>query len=628
MMDVYTRPLASLVIDGRQVRLTPQTMTRVSDTVFTSVLQGVRVDLTVTQPNENSFTTLLRLTNESGANSPRITAVRSFDAAFPAATALFDGITGEAVCADSFVPYTRQLQVEPYVMEPSAGRSSSVTAFPFFDISTTAPDGGDTWVFGIGWTGQWHGELACDGSALTVAVGLADCDFYLLPGESVRFPRVLCMRGESPAAARLAFRRLMRDKFSPQADMDKELLLPMAIQPFDRYYAGNFGTTKNPAWATEAGQKAEIDALDKLPSLDSVWLDAAWFGGGAWPHGVGNFSFAPGFPNGLRPVTDYAHQKGLKFILWFEPERVIIGSEMEQQHPEFLVYPTDGGNTCLYNLADPAALAHMTQLLGDMIISQGVDWFRMDCNIEPLDYWRINDAPGRKGITELHYIENLYRMWDDLKARIPGLLIDDCASGGRRLDMEMLSRAVSLWRSDTGCFPERDHFQTSIWNSQQIISLGRYLPYSTVAHWEAVPYDVRSTGTQGVICNYDVLNPDFDFAAAETILEECARVRPLWNGDFYPLTGADTRDDNWAAYQLHREDLDKGMVYAFRKKNAAEERFAASLGAIDPNARYAVTLTDEQMQKTALTLSGSELASYTFHAPQKRSSILLEYERV
>ncbi len=626
MRDLLGMPLASLMVGGERLTLTPVAMTETGAGVYTVTVADVCVDLTVTTPTEGSLTTMLRLTNVGATNSPRITAVCSFDAHMPAVAARFDGITGDNCCADSYVPYTRDLGAEPYVLEPAGGRSSNVTAFPCFDVTATDADGAaTTYVFGIGWTGQWHAEMMCDGEGFGLSVGLADCDFYLLPGESVRFPLTLCLRGADPLSARQAFRRLLRERFSPQAEREEELVLPMAIQPFDRYYAGNFGTRKDPTWATEAGQIAEIDALDRLPSLDTVWLDAAWFKE-SFPMGVGNYSFAPGFPNGLRPVTDHAHAKGKQFVLWFEPERVILGREIAEAHPEFLLRVPELEPTCLYNLADDAACDYMTDLLGDILVREGVDVFRMDSNLDPLPYWRANDPPDRRGITEMHHIENLYRMWDALRARIPGLLIDNCSSGGRRLDMEALSRSVSLWRSDTGCFPEVGGFATSLWNTQQIISLNRYLPYTCVGHWDYTPYDVRSTGTAGVICNYDVLSPDFDFAAAETILAECARIRPLWNGDFYPLTEADVRDDTWAAYALCRHG--RGAVYAFRKRNAEEASFTTAIPAVDPTATYRVTLTDERMCRCVETLRGDALLSYTFRTEGKRESLLLEYERI
>ena len=53
-------------------------------------------------------------------------------------------------------------------------------------------------------------------------------------------------------------------------------------------------------------------------------------------------------------------------------------------------------------------------------------------------------------MTEIGHVEGLYKMWDDLLARHPGLHIDNCASGGRRLDIEMMSRSFVVWRTDHG----------------------------------------------------------------------------------------------------------------------------------------------------------------------------------
>lgn len=617
-MDLTRLSLAFLTVDGVPIRLVPADMEKSGNDLYVTRVGSLRLELAVTHPTPRGFTTLLHITNEGDTPSPRIREVRSFAVRFPATAARFDGLTGDACGADSFVPYTRELTAEPYILEPAGGRSSNVTAFPCFDVTAD----GTTYVFGIGWTGQWHAELDCKDGSFGLSVGLADCDFYLHPGESVRFPMTLCVEGSDPLSARQAFRRTLREHFSPQAGQVDEVLLPIAIQPFDRYYAGQCGTNKNPLWNTEAGQIAEINALDAIPSIDTVWLDAAWFKD-CFPMGVGNYSFVDGFPKGLRPVTDYAREKGRKFLLWFEPERVVFGTEMERAHPEFLLRIPQITDTGLYNLADPAALAYLTDWIGDFIEREGIDIYRQDSNIDPLPFWREADPPDRRGVTEMHYVEGLYKLWDALRARFPGMLIDNCSSGGRRLDIEALSRSVSLWRSDTGCFPEHEGFATSVWNTQQVMSLARYLPYASVGNWVNAPYDVRSTGTAGMACNYDVLNPDFDFAWAEAILSEVARVRPLWSGDFYPLTEIDSRDDNWAAYQLHRDGV--GAVYAFRKKNAEAGTFTASLYAIDPAATYSIRLTDEDMNVTETTVSGEALVRYEFRAPVKRHSLLLEY---
>ena len=83
-----------------------------------------------------------------------------------------------------------------------------------------------------------------------------------------------------------------------------------------------------------------------------------------------------------------------------------------------------------------------------LLTEQGIDLYRQDFNMDPLDYWRTHDAPDRQGITEIRHVTGYLAFWDELRRRHPGLLIDTCASGGRRNDLETLRRAVPLWRTD------------------------------------------------------------------------------------------------------------------------------------------------------------------------------------
>ena len=76
--------------------------------------------------------------------------------------------------------------------------------------------------------------------------------------------------------------------------------------------------------------------------------------------------------------------------------------------------------------------------------------YRQDFNIPPADYWNKNDTADRIGMTEIGHVEGLYKFLDTLLSRHPGLIIDNCASGGRRIDIEMMSRSFVMWRSDHG----------------------------------------------------------------------------------------------------------------------------------------------------------------------------------
>src|SRR5207237_5455135 len=100
------------------------------------------------------------------------------------------------------------------------------------------------------------------------------------------------------------------------------------------------------------------------------------------------------------------------------------------------------------DLGNPEARQWVTDHIDRLIVEQGIDLYRQDFNMRPLDYWRANDAEDRQGITEINYVTGFLAFWDELRRRHPDMLIDTCASGGRRNDVETLRRSVPLHRSD------------------------------------------------------------------------------------------------------------------------------------------------------------------------------------
>jgi hypothetical protein len=200
--------------------------------------------------------------------------------------------------------------------------------------------------------------------------------------------------GGERLAAHNRFRRLLLFEYVPRQN-NRPLALPVALQCFDRY------NWNRPVWGTVTGQLDAVQAAHQL-GCDSFWLDAAWFEGG-FPNGVGNWYCKPqGFPQGLKPVGEACHHRGLKFIVWFEPERVAPRTQIAREHPEFVLGGEQGG---LFKLHEPAARAWLVDLISQRIQESGIDTYRNDFNLDPLDYWRRNDPPDRQGITEIRYDE-------------------------------------------------------------------------------------------------------------------------------------------------------------------------------------------------------------------------------
>ena len=317
-------------------------------------------------------------------------------------TPIIHELHGDACGESTFVPFETTVDVgRPWRVSPTGGRSSNTSAFPFFTISYAS----EGVIAAVGWTGQWSASLERFPSGpARFRVGMERTHLVLHAGERIRTPRVLLMTWKGDLqAAHNRFRRLILFQYVPR-QAGRPVRLPIVSQCFDRYSA------TRPEWATEAGQISAIKFAHDV-GCDTHWLDAAWFPGG-FPDGVGNWSAKPvAFPRGLAQVGEACHQRNMRFVLWFEPERVAAGSEIAAKHPEFVFGGSKGG---LFRLDDPVARRWLGDLLSKRITEYGIDIYRNDFNMDPLPYWRGNDPPDRQGMTEIRYVEGLYELWDRL----------------------------------------------------------------------------------------------------------------------------------------------------------------------------------------------------------------------
>jgi len=555
---------------------------------------------------------LLEFENTGAADTAILSEIQALDAVlrtgYHRTPVVLHQITGDVCGEQSFLP--RETVAEPgkpIAFAPAGGRPSN-QVFPFFNVQY----GDEGLLVAIGWSGQWAARLERTPTGPTrIHAGMEKTHLRLRPGERIRGPRILVMPWKGDRiAAHNRLRRLILFEYVPRLG-GRPLRLPVASQCFDRY------SWKLPEWSTEAGQIRAVGAAHAM-GCDTHWFDAAWFEGG-FPNGVGNWFCKPrAFPNGLKPVADACHAAGLKFLVWFEPERVAPGTQIAKEHPEFVLA---GAGSGLFNLGDAAARTWMTDLLSSRIREFGIDVYRNDFNIDPLPFWRAADAPDRQGISEIRYVEGHYAMWDALRARHAGLWIDNCASGGRRIDLETLMRSVPLWRSDTGCGPGHED-----WDQVQVLGLSLYVPLYTSCAWEPRAYVLRSAATGGVITQFDYLNDAFSTDAARAALEEAKENQKYWYGDFYPLTRAATGKEAFAAWQLHRADLDAGIVLAFRRSECPFPVLEARLRGLRPDARYVVERIDEERRTERKTLAGRELMSnLDLRVPARGTSLLVRY---
>ena len=477
--------------------------------------------------------------------------------------------------------------------------SPSVEALPFFNLDV----GGEGLITAIGWTGPWIAEFLRDGDrGVMVRAGMDRTHLRLRPGERIRTPRILILLWqEDRIRGHNLWRRLLLDHYSPRP----------GGKPFEGLLCdANWGS-----WMPADKHIAQINRWGErgLP-MECYWIDAGWSGDmskGWEAHQSDRTPNSELFPNGIRPVADAAHRRGMKLSLWLVPESIQPGLEIAAEHPEWVLEPFQDqafGDMVFYGLdhGDPQVNQFMIDYYSGVINDYGIDVFRHD----GLSLWPADADAERQGINQIRYNDGFYAFWDGLLERHPDLLIDNCGCGGRKLDLETIRRSVILWRSDCQASGDFDPISSQAFT----YGLSLWLPL----HGGAVPmvrfssYAFRSAYAPALMLSWAVADPaerweHVDEALLRKLLNEYLSVRPYFFGDFYPLTPYNLEQDQWMAWQFDRPDLAEGIVQAFRRANSPDEAARYELHGLDPTATYVVTDLDTG---ASITMLGSELTEH------------------
>ncbi|MEL0096906.1 MAG: alpha-galactosidase [Planctomycetaceae bacterium] len=201
---------------------------------------------------------------------------------------------------------------------------------PFFNVEWNRSGA----IFAIGWPGQWRATLERNNQRrLEIKAGQQDTAFYLTPGEQVRTPRIamLLWQGDSWLRAQNLWRRWMIESNLPRTSDG-------ALPPF-QHNASSSAHFIESSGATESNQKMFVDRyVDNGIKPDYWWIDAGWYDYTDYWLNVGTWNpNKKRFPNGLKPISDHLHNRDMKFILWFTPELVTRGSELDRNQKQWLL---------------------------------------------------------------------------------------------------------------------------------------------------------------------------------------------------------------------------------------------------------------------------------------------------
>jgi alpha-galactosidase len=576
---------------------------------YSSQASGLEVNCVVVTYND--FPTVewtVYFKNTTGVESAIIENIYSLDDSFERASDnefVLHHQTGGLYAANAYQPYDTIMSTGSSITLQGLNGRPTDSHMPYYNLEW---DKGGAIVV-VGWPGQWSSKLTRNlDKNIHITAGQELTHFKLSPGERVRSP---LMAMQFYAGDRIRAQNIWR-KFMLAHNLPR----PGNGQIKPMMAACTSGIYAEMCSADQWNQNYFIDRYveEQIP-IDFWHMDAGWYiSSNCWV-GTGTWEVDPvRFPGGLRAVTDHAHSYGIDSIVWFEPERVTSGTWITNNHPEWVLGGSGGG---LLNLGNTQAWDWLINHIDGMLISQGIDLYRQDFNIEPLGYWRGNDTSDRSGMTELKYIMGYLAYWDELRRRHPDMLIDSCASGGRRNDLETLRRSVPLLRSDYMATPV----------SQQCHSYGIafWIPYYGTG-MIGEPYDLRSRMCAYNTVGWDMRDLGQNYDLVRTLVSQRCSIAKYYLGDYYPLTGYSLSENVWMAWQFDRPDLGEGIVQAFRRSGSSTASMTFKLTGLDSAATYTVDNFDTP---GTATVTGSDLMNIGLQIdiPSQPGAVVISYSK-
>ncbi len=451
-----------------------------------------------------------------------------------------------------------------YRIESNEAGRSSVPNLPVMSVGWRTPEAEVGLWAALEWSGRWRLEFGNNIEwSFVFRGGPRVKDLVLGPGESLRLPRVhVGVYSGGMDGFSNSIRRYVAQALAPDVEGGR----PWPYVAYDHW----FGIHEN---VSEEVLRPQVDRAAEL-GVEYFVIDAGWYpaSGDKFWTGVGNWERVAEekFPNGLEPIAEYVKSKGMRFGIWFEPERAYDGSDWLSRHPEWFLR-REGANSGHLNLTKREAQDGLVEMLSGWIERLDIRWLRWDNNQNPGPFWDAADPTGK---VQFAYVEGLYRVFDVLRERHPNLMIDNCAGGGRRIDFGTLARAGTMVISDHA---EDHHVCRIMQTSGARVLPGNYMNSSLYvgggdAGRSASPLALLSRMAGAITLNGHIANwTQEETRLVARYLDGFRTYRHLLMKDFAALTRYPRSEAEWDVVEFLDPESTEAVILAYRVRGGTSD---------------------------------------------------------
>lgn len=454
------------------------------------------------------------------------------------------------------------------------------------------------------WSGNFQISVEQDQSSflrLNAGINTQDFIYSLKPSECFNTPQALLTYGNNGLAGLSKnFQSLFKENI-----IDSRISEPLiALNTWEMAYFN-------------VNEEKCLTAIDKAKEIGAnlLVIDDGWFKNrnsengqlGDWKTDLNKF------PRGLKYISAKAHEKQLKFGLWVEPEMITTSSQLFKQHPDW-VLGLAKNRTTLYSrgqlvldLSKRVVQEHLINVLSELIKENNIDYLKWDFNRQLAPTFSQGRVGSEQGKTSYRYVMGLYTILANLRKKFKKLIIENCASGGGRMDGGMLYYTDQTWISD---------LTDSIGRFRILSNMATIYPIEVFSsHFSKSPNDqdgriiptqtrlsLSSIGSLGFELDLDSLDAH-EISKIKTFIDQYKEnYSLLHDGIYLPLTKLRTKETDPIGCLL-TNNQDAIVIYSYGATNAIHQPKYLPLNYLSEDNKYKVD-NDEQASGQELNFAG------------------------
>lgn len=358
-------------------------------------------------------------------------------------------------------------------------------------------------------------------------------------------------------------------------------------------------------------------------------MDDGWFGNKYRRNdtqGLGDWMVDTGkLPGGLTALCRFAAEKGISFGIWIEPEAVNTKSELFEKHPDWALKPMHhepltgrGGTQLTLDMSNPRVQDFVFNMV-DTLLTRYTD----------IDYikWDANAAFLNHEVSNIAYHQGLVQTLQRIRAKFPNVTIQDCASGGGRVNWGYLPYFDECWTSDNTDAMQRLRIQWGTSLFFPAICMASHISASPNHQtFRSVPLKFRIDVAMAGRLGMEIQPKDMTEAEKEQCkraIEDYKTVRPVVQfGDLYRLSSP--YEGETSALMYVSEDKQKSACYWYKLSAYKDQHLPLlRLQGLDPEARYTIhelnALPGDSFPLEGKTFTGTFLMQHGVEMPQNHS---------